>query len=1004
MTGPTGLEWQTVQIPLAGGLDLKPHPYAIKPPGLTTAKNVEFDEAGALRVRKPYTSLGTSVYPSGTLSNVRKLAVVGDELLCFTADTLYSWSETLSAWVSKGTHLAVKVEETTRFSNPTDQVFADRAQLGGVVVMAWTELLATAATVYVAAFDATTGATLIEPVSLGSGNSRPRVIATDSKIFVLWTSSGVGLVCKTIDPTAPAFAVAGATTVSAFGGPYDVAYNPTISSGVVGAVGMVGGGSYEAFKVSTALAVTTAPKILPVNQIAVASISNKIQVFRTDPTPFPQEIRADLLDDTFANVIVNTLIGTHSNGVSQITAAYSTVPVGGLYRCHVFWADGAGSNPNAGVYGADVFARWIDTAGTRSVGNTFAIYNQMLASHAFDHNGSVYVSTVFGGANGAEAIGHLSPATLLGFSAQLQNSYFLYRDDGHLVSKATWGRAGGTPHYTNHLPGVALTSGTTVYSWAGTERGIVPLPGDGQTAYAARAPRDIAYTFDSDEARRTAQLGQTLYVSGGMLLQYDGEALTEVGFNQYPWGINCSATVFIGTMVAGDYSYKGTLRWDNARGETERSTTAVGVSITALANDIINVGFDDVINTRKKAPLREPALEVWRTQINPSVESPFYMVTSRDPATTGNNAYSLSGGGVNDTLADAALELREQSQDEYGLPRLAPPGASILLASDSRLFLAGIPGEPHRIWYSRYRADGEIASFHDALSLSLPATTGPITALALMGGSLIAFTASAIYAIPGDGYDNTGGGSNYGSPRLISSDVGALSHNTLVLAPVGLIFFSRKGWYRLGLGLDLEYIGAPVEDFNTLTWVAAQVVAAQHQVRVLASTKLLVWDYLVNQWAEWGVTGGGAVATNRDLAMWRTSPMWMSSVVTKQSTSHASADYNYEVETGWIPLAGVEGCSRVRWIEILGEYKATHTLRVQVGFNYATTYADDRSISIATTPAQVRHGPSKQRVQAIRIRLTGPAAGQDPIALAGIGLEVGLKRGLYRQLPAAQKQ
>ena len=31
------------------------------------------------------------------------------------------------------------------------------------------------------------------------------------------------------------------------------------------------------------------------------------------------------------------------------------------------------------------------------------------------------------------------------------------------------------------------------------------------------------------------------------------------------------------------------------------------------------------------------------------------------------------------------------------------------------MFLAGVPGEPYRVGYSRLRADGEIAAFHDGL-------------------------------------------------------------------------------------------------------------------------------------------------------------------------------------------------------------------------------------------------------------------------------------------------
>ena len=160
----TGLDFQPVFVPFAAGLNTKAHPFALDAPGLTICQNAEFDEVGALRLRHPYTSIGVNIYGGGTLASVRKLAVVGDELLAFTPDALYSWSEALTAWVDRGEHLAVATTETAMFGNTSDQVFVDRAELDGLAVYVWTEVQAGATLCYLAARDTTTGATIIAVV------------------------------------------------------------------------------------------------------------------------------------------------------------------------------------------------------------------------------------------------------------------------------------------------------------------------------------------------------------------------------------------------------------------------------------------------------------------------------------------------------------------------------------------------------------------------------------------------------------------------------------------------------------------------------------------------------------------------------------------------------------------------------------------------------------------------------------------------------------------------
>lgn len=1014
VSGPAGMDWQTVQVPLAGGLDTKTHAFLVEAPSLVTCKNAEFDELGAARLRPPYADMGLSVHPSGTISasDLRKVVPVGDELLLFTKDTLYSRTETLSKWVSRGEHLAVATEETSLLGNTSDQVFVDRAQLGNLIVFVWTEVAAGSTKVYLAALDATTKASVIGQTEIdpGATASRPRVVAGDTVIFVLWVRTGAGLLCATVNPSSPTWSSPTTAVMSANENEYDAVKYPATDK-VVTVTRNNAGTSYTVSKAGPDLIPTTSTKVRAATDRIALSCSpagnDRVQIVRQDVT----NLVGDLLAlSTLADVFTGQAIGSFpGEQIAQLTCAHRSVTTGGHYRCYVYWSVEA----ELGDLTGSVRYNYVDT--NNSIGTAaFLVYRHGLASRAFDYNGQVYVWTVFAQVN-------QTLATVIGFQVPVQNTAYLHREDGTFHAKAAWTRAGGFGHYTGHLAGVALVSGSTGYAWATSERGFTNLGGYfSSSGYGARSPRDVVFTFDSDSARRVVLLGKTAYVSGGIVQQYDGVGLTEVGFEQFPWYLNAADDGTAGLLAAGAYSYKGSYRWDNARGETERSTTAIGQTLTVAANKKPKWGLGRLRTTKKQGSRRAPAIEMWRTQLNPPVDAPFYLVTSRDPSATGDNGYVANdpaagafAASERDNLPDTAafgnakLTDKEQHPENGAvLPRFAPPPATILCAGDTRLFLAGVPSEPNRIWYSLTRDEGQIAAFHPALVITLPTVTGAVTALAIMDGTLVAWTATACYAIPGDGFDNAGGGVNYGPARLLSTDVGALSQDSVALTPRGLAFFARKGWHLVTRGWDIEYIGGPVEDFNTDTFVGAQVVESQHQARFLSSSRMLVWDYSMGQagqWSEW-TQGGG-----RGLTMWRSTPVLVDgSTVRKQVASFATADYDLDVEM-LIRLAGPQGMARVRWIMVLAEYKAQHTQRVRVAFNYATTYADDRSKFFtgftAGAPIQLRHGPSQQRVEALKVRITVSAqGGVDLVTLTSIALEVGLKRGLFRRVPASQNQ
>lgn len=965
---PQGLNWQPMELPFGAGLQQSADDRARPQPYLALCRDAQFDEVAGLQTRLPYAAMSNSIFGGGTLSNCRKLAVVNGELCVFTDTTLYSWNAQLSAWVSRGTHLAVAVTETPRFATTGDQIDGDRAEQSGTVVYAWVE----GTQVYAAAMDKATGSVLVSPTAVSTAIGRPRLVALATKILFFVEASATLLTVRAIDPAAPGTAISGAgTTVltTDFNLYYDVVRAGTQDL-VVGACRRQTTTSYTAFTVTPALSVTTSTKARTCDgPIAVSAIPDgtKTQIVRANST----NIQGDLLTtSTLADVFTAQAIGTADLAPVQLAAAHRSVQNGGAFRCYAFW-----NYPIAVFNTPRTRSNWVDTANSLGTQALFA-EALTLASRAFDYAGSVYVWLAFGESSSFSGSGVESFPLI-----SLQNSYFLYRDDAFLSdAKTVVAHGGGSAPSTGRLPGVALTAGSTTYSWCAAQRRRFDSGGVDHVNFAARAPVDVTFAFDNNWARRCARLGSSLYVAGGEILQYDGTRLVEVGFHLFPW--NCAVlNAAGGSVVSGVYAYKVTWRYENGAGETERSTTATTGSVTVSTGAASLSFWQPLVPTHKLTV--PPEAEVWRTAITPGQGAPFFKVSSNDPTATSNpNRYvpndptSSSLPTFNDFLADTSVTGNEiNPENETTLESLPPPPASIIIATDTRLFLAGVAGDPNRVWYSRERGDGEVASFHDALTIDVPRPGGDITAIWFQAETLYVARQTALYALPGSGLDNNGEGPGFGPARIVSLDVGAVSQESVALTPLGTIFQSRKGWQLLGRdGVTVEYVGDKVSDFDTDTVLAVQVVETQHHVRILTSGRMIVWDFRANQWGEWTVTDG------IDSIMWNGSHVYLTATGPKvQQATYTSLTYGLDVEEAWIKPAQLHGAVQVRRVQPLGEYRSAFLLRLRMKYDYSETVVDDivwsPSPTVVGGPLQMTHGPKRRTCQAFKVRLTAVAAG-----------------------------
>lgn len=991
------MPFEIVDIPL-GGLNTKPDDFLLDPPGVSVLQDAQFDDLGGIQTRDQYQDILDAA--GNTIADIRKIVANGDELVAFSKDKLWSYAEGDGLWTERADYLAVTVDEEARFVTNGDQFDCDRLEKDGITFYCWSETTPSATTSYIAAVDTATGAVKLSPAEIRTSSTTPRLVATTNSVILCYKVSTTFYV-RAYDPSD----LTSAETSTAFSAmvAYDAIQDPATPAQIIVAVSRAGFG-YNIANYSETPAVSSNTNKARTADGAISVSFDSVNGDRLCVTySNSTAVTSDILDASFVDVNVSVSTGTASSAtVNQIASAYDALGV-----CYLFWS--AGETDGSTGFETEVGA--VNNAGSAVADATLA-KRVGLASRAFLHDGIVYVWTAFASASQGDNV------------AQLQNSYLLYSVDGLLVAKAVHTQAGGFSETEGYLPGVQNLSGN-IWAWCGGYRRIIPL-GEGQKGYDAESPQDIVFEFDSNEARRAAKLGETLYVSGGLVSQYDGRGVYEVGFLTFPWDIS-AVPGGGGSNLNGTHNWKQTYFWQNAKGEVEHSSTTTRYSVLVSTNSCQLIGAN-LHSTAKKDEENHVANYWWR-QVDTAAEgAPYFLVTSKDPGSTGSNKYiendpsAYSTTTLVDDLTDTNLIQRQPHPENGGLAlaNLAPPSAALIKSTQDRLLLAGIPGNPHRVAYSKLRGNGEVASFNDYLSVDLPPDGGKITALEYLSETLVVFKERAVYLLPGDGYTNDTGGQNYGPARVINSDIGAISQETVALTPLGLIFKSLKGWQLLGNGLQVRYIGGPVEDFDSDTIVAVHAMADQHQVRCVSSGRTLVWDYLASPiqgqlgaWSEW--TQGSVSA-----CIWNNEHHVVNSgadgVMAQEATHSGAGDLPaFDLESGWIKLAGLQGYKLLRHLMFLTRYNGAHRVRVRVAYDYDDTWVDDTTHTPVTATAgdveQFRHSVKRRRIQAFKVRLTavGTADLNEPTTkgfdLAGISAKFAIQPGKqHAKLPATRKQ
>lgn len=487
-----------------------------------------------------------------------------------------------------------------------------------------------------------------------------------------------------------------------------------------------------------------------------------------------------------------------------------------------------------------------------------------------------------------------------------------------------------------------ITSGSKVY-----------LPATVQRSPIAAAIEEVTLDYDSDEIHETVEYQGATYIGGGLTSIYDGARVVESNFVMRPHITSATPTGAGGITGTGTgWTYVAIFEATDARGQVHRSAPSDPVATGAFASkDHVTVALYPLCLTNWASSLDDYMTSVnvilYRTTNSGST---YYRLTQTQNRIVSGRTITYS-----DTTTDAVLAENEQLYTQPGLlgtsqPHAHPPGLRHIVYHQDRII--GVGDDGYTLWPSAPFVYGEGMWWADVFQVSIP-DGGPVTALASSDGRLYAFKKDRIFVIDGDGPSDNGTGGQFSAPQRLPTELGCLSHRSVVVTPVGIFFQSPRGIEVL-VGQQVQWVGELVQQTLETYPTITSAVCRQTESRVYftctdsggTSGVTLVFDYAANAWTVDTVydsdgaiyTAAATHAVAVDGAYYRgvasTGRVWAEQETCLDDTTWITAT----IETGWIKPGGMHGAAEIPTAIFAGVKESPCCITVEWAYDYRDEY------------------------------------------------------------------
>lgn len=945
------------QFPLAAGLAEGSDPKLLPPGTLLSLLNGVWRKEGRVDKRFGTEGLTKEIDGGGTLSAGKRLVVRGRELALIDGTAIYSYAPSRGKFVRIDQAPDVGLEWSTLNDTHRGIASLDLAYTSGYRVHAWVTGDPTRPTdnngpSFVQVMDES-GATVFS-ARLGTTSRRIRVLVIGTTAIFVYLE-GTEIVARTLalstmtlsgqttlrnDPDSTYYVfdacVIGSTFVVAYENTtldlklysYDTALANLASGGITGEAGF----GHRAIAIDGA-----AGEVLYVVYSVDSTVKTRIAI--ANPSTLAQTVApVDLHAETSCLVSVRRYDA--SNAIVAYTLSKSAATAYTTTSWKVSSAAVVDANSQRGTWGVRLVTRPF-LLGSRA----FAVVTDLL------DDGS---RSPFTGQN--TYLVELETSSIGSAGANVPHRY-LGRIDVNIGGQTVDGS----------LPNVPAVSATKAYAPVPFLATVSP-----SRQFWRCGARLVTITTGADlpaDFWRSVNVGEEAYVSAGLFHTYDGATLFDYGFATTP---SLDAITPSGGAITGDYVWAVVQEYRSAAGmlyrspigtvstptnlAAQRATLQIAVGGLTLKLDLAT-GFGAELRSVLAAVFRNTNAgeELYRLTIEPS-----FNVTTVNPQShyqshvDNRTDLNIDGFGTD-------LNTRTPPYTSGGVvDDIQPPASLTQCLHRGRLF--SLSGDGKSVWFSKRFDDdlGVAPGFNDTFYVPF---NERVIALASMDEKLVILSDRRPFYVLGEGPAANGEGAY--EPIPIQADVGCANPRSVVSTPAGIMFESSRGLTLLTRGLEVVYLGQPVEDtleaFPRIT--SAVLVPDQNQVRWTCNNdagtagRTIVFDYATKQWAvfsHFDADAGVSGTPIADAVLWN--GVWTfvtpaGKVYREDATTHLDNRASFVKQSGqiaWISEGGPLGFQHIRRAFVLGDRytDVDFTLRFafnhKAGFQQSYTWVSDK--------------------------------------------------------------
>lgn len=949
------LQKQKIQIPFITGLDTKTDEKQLATGKLVTAENALFENKGKIRKRTGYKALSKHKVDGSLLSNIKSITPYYNELTCSADSNFYAFSESKGYWIDKGEDFDIISSTQLAVKNEKEQSNLSCTYVQGYEVYTYQD----SAGVHVTVLDTAKKTTLLFNLLVSTTGTKPKVASIGALVYIYYII-GASISYKILDLGTHTLTSA-TTLVTNCTGLYDI-----------NSIGQYIILTYE----------NTSHNILSTKYLNDAEDGSNLITYGTALTTLNADITTSRLNITYTSATELRLNSTSSYLETTFQDNVLLETISGVKNSAAIY-DGTNYTIFYEIYNALDYKHYIKKCTNSSGSFVVSTFQRAvgLVAKPFLCDSQIYIPVI-----------HKSP---------LQSSVFILNESANVINSINVSLSGNL--ITTPLSKVAPIDSTTFLL---TSQQAGRIDTENGTFHTLLGVSGTKISIGSKFPNQYALMTTNLHIANGTLRLYDGSQVVEHGFFLYPENMSLSQASTGGYLGDGTYQVCAVYTWTDATGLQHRSSPSVPTEITltgGTSTQKITATVPPLYLTEKSGII----VEFYRTEVNGTI---FYKCSSTtSPILNDKTADEIS---LVITASDTDLVSQEVLYTAGGtLENIALSRANIIADFKNRIFTA-VEGE-NKIQYSKLWFSGNPVEFNDTLYVDVNPFGQGITTLKAMDDKLIILKKEAIFYLSGDGPNNTGSQDNFNGPDLVSSDAGCINKNSVVLSPYGIFFQSAKGIYLLDRSMQLQYVGAPVEKYNTLTITSAKIVHTKNLVTFTTSEGVvLVYNYFLQQWA----TFNTIKAIDSEIIESIHYILTDNSEILKESTqfNDNGTSIKLKVETGWLSFADIQGYQRVYRILLLGEFKSKHTLKVKLAYNFNDAYINevlidsDDIVSSSTygtqspegssiygdgkNTYQIRLNPSIQKCESLKISIEDMTEGDgESLSLSNLLFVVGVK-------------